>query len=89
MKYKSDVGPINLGSDHEYSLVDIANKIIEISSSASKVKFEKELLFMRPLVLPNISKARSILGWLPLIRLEHGLKKSINYALAKKGRIGI
>ena len=40
---------------------------------------------MTPLALPNIAKARELLGWMPLVTLENGLQKTIDNLRASKG----
>jgi len=84
MAAPKDIGPINLGSDQDLRIVDVAKKIIEMTASSSKIVFQPKLLFMTELGLPNISKARDALGWLPLVRLEDGLLKTITYAKANR-----
>jgi len=83
-----DLGPINIGSDVDTKLSDIANKIISMTGSKSKVVYKKELPFITELVLPDIKKAKTELGWFPLVRLEDGLKKTIDYTLAHKELLG-
>lgn len=78
-------GPLNIGSDVEIKIVDIAKKIISSLDSASKITFADTVLFMTPLAVPNISKARELLGWLPLVTLDNGLKKTIDDLRASKG----
>ncbi len=84
MNYEVGGGPVNFGGEEDVKLYDVAQKIIELTNSKSKIVFKPSLLFMTPLALPDIRKAREELGWLPLIRLEDGLKKSIDYTLAHK-----
>lgn len=84
----SDIGPVNLGSPEDLRLADVAKKIIEMTGSKSKVVFKERLLFMTELGLPDISKARETLDWVPLTRLEDGLKKSVEYTLAHKELLG-
>ena len=66
---------------HEKALKmkEVAEKIIAFTSSTSKVTFEAPLLFLTSLGLPSIARARDVLGWLPLTRLDDGLKKTIEY----------
>ncbi len=80
----SDIGTVNLGSTEDVPLVEVAEKIIKLTGSKSKIIFKPPLLFMTPLGVPDTRKAKEQLGWLPLIRLEDGLKKSIEFALAHK-----
>jgi len=84
MAAPSDIGPVNLGSDEDLKLLNVAEKIIAMTGSESKIIFEKPLLFITPLGLPDISRAKEILGWVPLVRLEDGLQKSIDYTQAYK-----
>ena len=74
----------NIGSDVDVKIVDVAQQIIQVVGSASTVIFEPKLLFLTELGLPNITRAREQLGWLPLVRLEDGLKKTIEYVKANK-----
>ncbi len=83
-----DPGPVNFGSDIDVPIVDVAQRIIEMTGSTSRITFEDPLLFMTPLGLPNIRKAEEKLGWLPLVRLDEGLKRSIEYTMAHKSLLG-
>jgi len=84
MSAPADVKLVNLGSNEDLRLVDVANKIIQMTGSESKIVFADPLLFMTPLGLPDVSRAREILGWVPLVRLEDGLQKTIDYTQAYK-----
>ncbi|MCG2694437.1 NAD-dependent epimerase/dehydratase family protein [Candidatus Parcubacteria bacterium] len=85
----TDLGPVNIGSDVDIKLADVAKKIIELTGSSSKIVYKKELPFITELALPSIKKIKDELGWLPLVRLEDGLKKTIDYTLAHKELLGI
>jgi UDP-glucuronate decarboxylase len=72
-------GPINLGNPGEFTIRQLAEKVIDMTGSASKLEF-------RPLPSddprqrqPDISKAREVLGWEPTTHLEAGLAKTIAY----------
>lgn len=82
-------GPINIGSDVDVNLTDLAQKVIEIIGSKSKIIYETEKLFMTPLCLPDITKAREELDWIPVVILEKGLEKSIEDLRASKGLKGV
>lgn len=79
-------GPVNFGGDTDIPLVEVAKQVIAMTGSASQVVFEPPLLFMTQMGIPDTRKAVDELGWVPLVRLEDGLKKSIEYATVTKGR---
>jgi UDP-glucuronate decarboxylase len=76
--------PVNLGSDTDILLHDVAQKIIEMVDSKSKIVHKDALDFITQLPLPDISLAKSKLGWYPLISLEAGLTKTLEYTRANK-----
>jgi UDP-glucuronate decarboxylase len=78
-------GPINVGSDVDVNLTDLANKIIGLTKAKSGIKYTEALLFFSPLCLPDISKARNELGWMPIMPLDKGLEKTIYELRASKG----
>jgi UDP-glucuronate decarboxylase len=82
-------GPFNIGSDIDFNLTDLAEKIIKITGASSGVAYAEEKLFMTPLCLPDITKAREELGWMPVVTLEKGLEKSIEDLRASKGLKGV
>jgi UDP-glucuronate decarboxylase len=72
-------GPINLGNPNEFTIRQLAERVIDLTGAKSK-------LVKRPLPAddpmqrkPNIDKAKAILGWEPTIQLDAGLKKTIAY----------
>ncbi len=72
-------GPINIGNPTEYRIIDLAEKIISLTNSKSKLVF-KELPQDDPKQRqPNIEYAKKILGWNPQFPLDEGLKKTIKY----------
>jgi UDP-glucuronate decarboxylase len=86
MRVPKNPGPVNFGGDIDIPLVEVARQVITMTNSTSKVVFEPPLLFMTQLGLPDTRKAVDELGWVPLVRLEDGLKKSVEYAIVTKGR---
>lgn len=76
---KEVTGPINLGNPMELTILEAAEKIIEKTGSTSKLVFnplpENDPVKRRP----DITKAKSILGWEPSITLDEGLDKTIAY----------
>jgi UDP-glucuronate decarboxylase len=78
-------GPINVGSDINVKLTKVCEMIIKILESNSKIRYEDKHLFITELCLPDISKAREQLDWMPIVTLEKGLEKTINDLRASKG----
>lgn len=77
-------GPINLGSDLDYRMADVARKVVELTASKSQIVFRQPLLFMSPLGLPDLALAKERLGWFAVTLLEDGLKEVIDYLKAYK-----
>ncbi len=70
-------GPMNIGSDIDVKLSDLVNFIIKETGSSSNVSYVPSPLFISELVLPDIKLAKNELGWMPVVTLENGLKKTI------------
>lgn len=72
-------GPVNLGNPQEITILQLAEKIIELTATQSKIVF-KEMPKDDPRQRkPDISLAKKALQWQPEIALEEGLKKTISY----------
>ncbi|KKS34966.1 MAG: NAD-dependent epimerase/dehydratase family protein [Parcubacteria group bacterium GW2011_GWC2_42_12] len=78
-------GPVNIGSDINISFTKICEIIIKLLKSKSKIKYSDKHLFITELCLPDITKVREELGWLPVVTLEKGLEKTIDDLRASKG----
>lgn len=83
-------GPLNIGSDRDVNVTQLAEKIIAGVGSHSKISYAPNILFMSSLRLPDISQARDLLDWMPLVSLDAGLEKTIAALRANKSirRIG-
>jgi UDP-glucuronate decarboxylase len=68
--------PINLGNPTEFSMLELAEKVIEITNSKSKIVFEPLPLDDPRQRRPDISLAKNLLGWQPLVSLEIGIEKT-------------
>ena len=72
-------GPVNLGNPKEFSILELAKKVIELTDSKSKIIFEP-LPQDDPLQRkPDITLAKKKLKWNPAVSLEEGLRKTIDY----------
>jgi UDP-glucuronate decarboxylase len=73
------IGPVNLGNPDEYTILQFAEKIKEMTGSKSEIVF-KPLPSDDPLQRqPNISLAKEKLNWEPSVSIDEGLKKTIEY----------
>lgn len=72
-------GPVNTGNPHEFTILELAHKVIKMTNSNSEIIY-KSLPSDDPRQRqPDISLARAKLGWEPEIALDEGLKPTINY----------
>ena len=72
-------GPINLGNPDEFMLLELAQLILELTNSTSKIIFHPLPQDDPQQRCPNISKAKQLLSWEPKIKLVEGLEKTIAY----------
>ncbi len=73
------IGPVNLGNPDEVSILELAEKIIELTGSHSKIDFKPLPVDDPKHRQPVIALAREKLGWTPKIPLNEGLSKTIAY----------
>ncbi len=72
-------GPINLGNPGEFTMLELAEKVLELTGSKSML-IHKDLPEDDPKQRqPDISRAKATLGWEPKVKLEDGLKPTITY----------
>ena len=71
--------PINLGNPNEFSMMELAQTVLKLTGSNSKIVF-KELPLDDPRQRkPDINRANTLLKWAPKIQLEEGVSQTINY----------
>ena len=76
---KSFIGPVNLGNPSERTVLNLAEIVLEMTGSRSKITY-KDLPSDDPVKRkPDITKAQEILGWKPEVDIKDGLKKTIEY----------
>jgi len=71
--------PVNLGHDQSYTLTEIAQKIIELTNSQAKIGYKENFAYINKPAIPDITKAKTELGWMPLVSLENGLRQTVDY----------
>ena len=79
MEQEKTVGPINLGNPTEFTIKELAQKVLSMVNSSSSL-VEKPLPSDDPTQRkPDISLAKEVLGWSPQVDLEKGLERTIPY----------
>lgn len=84
MDNEENTGPINIGNPGEFTMKELAEKIIELTGSESEITYQELPEDDPKQRQPDISKAKEILDWEPEVKLEDGLKKTIEYFSANK-----
>jgi dTDP-glucose 4,6-dehydratase len=75
--------PVNIGNPHELTVLEIAEKIIELSGSTSRIIFQPLPEDDPKVRRPDITRAKGLLDWSPEISLEEGLRRTIEYFQSK------
>jgi UDP-glucuronate decarboxylase len=73
------VTPINLGNPNEFTVLELAKLVIEITGSESKMIYKLLPQDDPTQRRPDISKAKEVLGWEPKIQLKEGIEKTVHY----------
>src|SRR6266496_821198 len=69
--------PVNLGNPHEFSILELAQTVIRVTSSKSEIVFEALPIDDPQVRQPDITRARQLLSWEPEIELEEGLRRML------------
>lgn len=72
-------GPVNLGNPHEFTIKELAEKVVEMTGSKSEIIYEPLPQDDPTQRQPNISLAKSELGWEPQVQLKEGLVETIRF----------
>jgi UDP-glucuronate decarboxylase len=72
-------GPINIGNPGEFTMLELAELVIKLTGSKSKLVFLHKPEDDPKQRRPDIGLAKDVLKWLPNVQLEEGLKKTIDY----------
>ena len=71
--------PVNIGNPTEFTILECAQKVLAVTESASKIRYEPLPVDDPKQRRPDISKAKRLLGWEPKVDLETGLRMSLSY----------
>ena len=79
MEQNQSIGPINIGNPGEFTILELAEKVIKLTGSKSKIVRQPLPSDDPKQRKPDISKAKKILDWEPKVNLEEGLAQTIKY----------
>lgn len=71
--------PVNIGNPTEFTILECAKRVLAVTESKSKIRYEPLPQDDPKQRRPDITKARTLLGWEPKIDLETGLRLSLDY----------
>ena len=84
----TEIGPINVGNPVEFTMLELAEIVIEITNSTSEIVFEPLPVDDPTRRKPDISLAQSLLGWAPEVELREGLRHTYESYLAQQCHLG-
>ncbi len=79
-----EVKLVNFGGDQDINVTQLAKMVVEMTRSSSEIVFTDPLMFLTKKGLPDLHYVHDVLGWFPLVLLEDGLRKTIDYVIANK-----
>ena len=79
LAHSAEALPVNVGNPNEFTILECAQRVLAVTGSNSKLRFDPLPQDDPRQRRPDISKARALLGWEPKIDLESGLKLSLDY----------
>ncbi len=83
---RSDLaGPVNIGNPHELTVLELAEAVRRVVGSSSPVEFVPRPVDDPSVRQPDISLARSELGWEPRVELEDGLSRTVKWFAEQPG----
>jgi UDP-glucuronate decarboxylase len=75
----SCAGPVNLGNSSEFTILELAEKVVKFTNSGSKLIFKPLPQDDPRQRQPDLAKAKALLDWQPKVALDDGLKETIAY----------
>ncbi|MDP3039301.1 MAG: SDR family NAD-dependent epimerase/dehydratase, partial [Deltaproteobacteria bacterium] len=77
--FSQETEPVNLGNADEFSIVDFAQEVLEITGSKSRIVYQPLPVDDPRVRQPDITKAQKILNWNPQVGLREGIRKTVPY----------
>jgi dTDP-glucose 4,6-dehydratase len=78
--------PVNIGNPHEMTLLELAKRVIRLAGSASPIVFQPLPVDDPKIRQPDITRARTLLGWEPRVDVDEGLRQTIEWFRQKLDR---
>ena len=78
------VGPVNIGNPYEFTVLELARLVLEMTGSGSEILFEPLPVDDPTQRRPDITLARRVLGWEPQVQLREGLEKTIAWFASQR-----
>jgi nucleoside-diphosphate-sugar epimerase len=79
MMQSKEVGPMNIGNAEEHRIEEVADMIIKLAKGRAEIRSELPLPYTMKQAIPSIRMAREALGWFPVVGLQEGLQRTIDY----------
>lgn len=79
MALDHDPGPVNLGNPDELTIKQVAERVVALTKSSSKIHYEPLPVDDPIRRKPDIGRAREVLGWSPKIDLDDGIRRTVDY----------
>ncbi|MDQ6725354.1 MAG: SDR family oxidoreductase [Actinomycetota bacterium] len=73
------VGPVNIGNPDEFTVLDLAEKVLKVTGSSSELRFEPRPVDDPAQRRPDLTLARSLLGWEPAVALDEGVARTADW----------
>jgi len=87
--FSRETEPVNLGNPDEFSVLDFAGKVLEITGSRSRIIYQSLPADDPRVRRPDITRAQKVLNWSPRVGLKEGIRKTIPYFQEKlAGKLG-
>jgi len=81
-----EVGPVNIGNPDEFTVLELARTVLEVTGSSSEIVFEPLPADDPSRRRPDISRARELLGWEPQVALRDGITRTLAWYRQERGR---
>jgi dTDP-glucose 4,6-dehydratase len=80
------IGPMNIGNPNEFTILELAQAVLDVTGSSSEIAFEPLPVDDPTQRQPDISLARSVLGWEPEVQLREGLTRTYEWYRKERGQ---